>query len=176
MRTPYSRNGGILAGLLFTGLAIIFLAVIAGIVIARNVRIQTHDRNNGGEVSIDTPGGHLSIRGREYSDPKLTGIPMYPGARQLKDGGGAVFEWTSDDGATEKGFSVVGAEMFTRDPASEVISYYRDKLPNLMVIRERNGTTRLEYKEGGYKRIIAIHEKSDGTHIGVASVGEPASN
>jgi hypothetical protein len=35
---------------------------------------------------------------------------------------------------------------------------------------------RMELREGGYKRIVAIRERHDGTHIGVASIGEPASN
>jgi hypothetical protein len=34
----------------------------------------------------------------------------------------------------------------------------------------------MEYTEDGYKRIVAIHEQDGRTRIGLASVGEPASN
>lgn len=57
-----------------------------------------------------------------------------------------------------------------------MLDYYRTQLPNWMIINERAGAVRLELREGGYKRIIGIRERHDGTHIGVASVGEPASN
>jgi hypothetical protein len=39
-----------------------------------------------------------------------------------------------------------------------------------------HGEFHMELHEGGYKRIIAIDEKHGRTHIGVATVGEPASN
>ena len=35
---------------------------------------------------------------------------------------------------------------------------------------------RMEYTEDGYKRIVSIHEQDGRTRIGLASVGEPASN
>jgi hypothetical protein len=56
------------------------------------------------------------------------------------------------------------------------VDYYRNQLPNWVVVKERHGAVRMELREGGYKRIIGIHERYDGTHIGVASIGEPASN
>ena len=34
----------------------------------------------------------------------------------------------------------------------------------------------MEFKDGGYKRIVSIESKHDGTHIGVASFGQPAAN
>ena len=176
MRNSLSRRGGIISGLLMTFAVIVILAMAAGIYIARNVRVETAHRRGGDDVSIDTPGGNFTVRAHENLDPAAVGIPIYPGATRHKDGGGAVLQWTSNDGKEDKGFSVVGAELTTPDPAYKVIDYYRKQLPNLMVVTDHDGATRLEYKEGGYKRIIVIREKYDGTHIGVASVGEPASN
>jgi hypothetical protein len=66
--------------------------------------------------------------------------------------------------------------MVTSDSLDKVVDYYRNQLPNWVVVKERHGAVRMELREGGYKRIIGIHERYDGTHIGVASIGEPASN
>jgi len=58
----------------------------------------------------------------------------------------------------------------------QVADYYRKQLPNWVVVREKGGAARMELREGGYQRIVAIRAEHGGTHIGVASVGEPASN
>jgi hypothetical protein len=170
------RHGGILAGLLLTGLAILALAVTAGFYLARNVRVMTAHRNRGDDVSIEIPGGRFEIRAHEDLNPASLGVPVYPGAKRVKHGGGATFAWISRDGNEEKGLSVAGVELYTPDPARDVVEYYRSQLPNWLMITERDGSTRLEFAKGGYKRIIGIREKGDGTRIGVASVGEPASN
>ena len=175
MKIAGSRRGGILMGLILTAGVIITFAVVTGIYVAHNVRVRPN-RSDGNDVSIDIPGGHFSIRGRDNLDPATLGVPIYPGATRVKKGGGATFEWTSSDGKEGKGFSVAGGDLFTRDSADKVLDYYRGQLPNWIVITDRDGSTRLEFKDGGAKRIIAIREKSDGTHIGVATIGEPASN
>src|SRR6266481_2274745 len=102
MKTSDYRRGGILSGLLLTGLAIVALAVLAGFYLARNVRVMTAHRNRGDDVSIETPGGRIEIRAHEDLDPATLGVPIYPGAKRSKDGGGATFSWTSSDGREEK--------------------------------------------------------------------------
>jgi|GEM_PF-2383871 len=175
MRNP--RRGGILSALLLTGLAVVCLAVAGGLYFARNVRVVTTDGSNGSDVSIDTPAGHLTVRTHENGGTDVSGIPVYPGARAQKDsGGGAVVEWTSNSGREDKGVAVSASETVTNDPVDRVVDYYRTQLPSWTIVRERDGEVRLELREGGYKRIVNIDAKNDGTHIGVASVGEPASN
>jgi hypothetical protein len=175
-KTAGSRRGGILSGLLLSGAVIVALAVIAGFYLARNVRVMTTHQRRGDTVSIETPGGSIAIRAHEDLDPAILGVPMYPGARRSKDGGGATFAWNSRDGDEEKAFSVAGVELYTTDSADKVVGYYRSQLPKWLIVTERDGTTRFEFTRGGYKRIIAVREKGEGTRIGVASVGEPASN
>jgi hypothetical protein len=177
MRSLESRRGGILFGLLLTGLVIVCLMIAGGIFLARNIRVETASRNGGDYVSIDTPAGHLTVHAHEKAGSAPAGVPLYPGARSGRNSGGdAVVEWNSGNGKSDGGFSVSASEMITSDPLDKVVDYYRDQLPNWVVVTERSGSVRLELREGGYKRIIGIHERSDGTHIGVASVGEPASN
>jgi hypothetical protein len=172
-----SRRGGVLAGLLLSALIIVCLMVAAGVFVARNIRVQTTARNGGEDVSIETPAGHLSVRAHEKAGTAASEVPLYPGARTAKDSGGdAVVEWSSDTGQSDHGFSVSASEMITSDPLEKVVDYYRAQLPNWVIVNERDGAIRLELREGGYKRIVGIHRRHDGTHIGVASVGEPASN
>jgi len=171
------EHGGILSGLLITALGIVCLAIMCGMYIARNVHVTTSSNHFGGDnVSIDTPAGRFSIHAHDQPGGIPSDIPIYPGAYVRHDsGGGAEFQWNSNDGK-DHGFSVSATEMFTPDSASKVLAFYRAQLPNWIVVNEHDGKTRFEFHEGGYKRIIGIHGKFDGTHIGVASVGEPASN
>ena len=109
-------------------------------------------------------------------DPPQRMSRSTPARRKKNSGGDAVIEWNSNNGAHDRGFSVTATEMVTSDSVDRVLDYYRGQLPNWIVVNEHDGGVRLELRQGGYKRIIAIHDQHDGTHIGVASVGEPASN
>jgi hypothetical protein len=176
MRTTNPRRGGILGSLLFTAAAIVVLTTLTGIYVIRNVRVETSHSRGGDDVSIRTPGGSFKIRAHEDLDPSLLGIPVYPGAKRTDESGAASFEWNSADGRNDKALAVGGASLFTPDPPGKVLAWYRAQLPDWIIVTERGGNTRMEFKRGGLKRIVAIHEKRDGTHIGVASIGAPASN
>lgn len=177
MKKFNSERGGILGALLITGVIIVCLLVVGGVIIARSVRVTTTTRNGGDDVSIDLPGGHLNIRAHEKAGTAATDIPIYPGAQVSKrNGGDAVIQWNSNNGKSDNGFSVSASESITSDPFDKVVDYYRAQLPNWMITKQRSGHVEFELHNGGYKRVVGIHEESDGTHIGVASVGEPASN
>ena len=177
MKNPNSRRGGILGALLITGAVIVCLIIIGGIVVARSIHITTTARNGGDNVSIDLPGGHLDIHAHDKAGTAVKDIPIYPGSRSSeRKGGDAVIQWSSNKGGDNNGFSVSASESITSDPFDKVVDYYRTQLPNWTIAERRSGHVALELHEGGYKRVVGIHEESDGTHIGVASIGEPASN
>lgn len=176
MKIVMSRRGGIITGMLAAVAVLVCAALALALYIVHNVRIEGAKGLHGENVSIETPAGTFSVRAHEKISPDLAGIPAYPGARHTKKSGGAVLEWTSRDGGEQKGMTVAGSEMITPDPASKVVDYYREQLPDWVVVQQRDGTTRIELSEHGYKRIIAIKERWDGTHIGVASIGEPVAN
>ena len=93
-----------------------------------------------------------------------------------EDGGGnAVFEWSSNRNGRDKGFAVSAQDMITDDSVRQVADFYRRQLPNWLVTKEGR-EVKMELQDGGYKRIIAIEAKRDGTHIGVASFGQAAAN
>jgi hypothetical protein len=161
---------------LTAGLVILLLFVLGGIFIAKTVRVRSTRGVNGQDVAIETPAGRLNIRARENMNPDIGGVPVYPGAARTNDSGGASFEWSSSDGATDKNLYVVGAEFRTPDSPEKVVEFYRAQLPSVMIVNERHGSTHLEYKDGGIQRIIAIREQDGETRIAVASVGGRASN
>jgi hypothetical protein len=163
--------------LVITPLAMVALALLAVVYIRQNVRVAAVHRERGEDVSIELPGGRVNIRARRNLDPESMGVPIYPGARRGKDGGGATFEWSPDDGKADRMFGVSGAEYVTPDSETAVREWYQGQLPGWTLIRNGDGRrARFEIIRGSYKRFISIQPKSDGTHIGVASVGEPASN
>jgi hypothetical protein len=176
MKLLRSRRGGIISGLFFAAVMVCLALVVAGIVVSRTVRIKKVEGINGTDVAIELPGGRLNVQTHDHMSPAVVGVPVYPGAYRTKDSGGAHFEWSSSDGNTDKNLYVVGGEYRTTDPASDVVEFYRKQLPSLMIVSERNHDTRLEYKEGGIKRIISIHEINGETRIGVASIGGRESN
>jgi hypothetical protein len=57
-----------------------------------------------------------------------------------------------------------------------VTEFYRHQLPHWIVSEKRHGGLQMEYSEDGYKRFVAIRERDGRTRIGLASMGEPASN
>ncbi len=173
------RRGGILGTLLAIVGTVVVVgiagSVLMGLYVARNVHVSSTERDKGADVSIQTPVGSMHLRAREDVDPGKLGVPVYPGARRDKDSASASFEWNPNEGEG-KNVSVVGGSYFSEDRPSKVLQYYKDQLPSWIVVTEKHGETRLELKEGGYKRIVAIAEKDGGSRIGIAAVGEPGSN
>src|SRR5258707_123596 len=81
-----------------------------------------------------------------------------------------------DSDSTHKEFTVMGAEYSTDDSIDKVKEFYHRELPHWMISKSRHGNLQMEFTEEGYKRIVSIHEQDGKTRIGLASVGEPASN
>ena len=65
--------------------------------------------------------------------------------------------------------------MISDDSVQQVADFYREQLPNWLITKDGH-EVKMEFKDGGYKRIISIEAKHDGTHIGVASFGQAAAN
>ena len=149
--------------------------VLFGLYVAHNVRVE-HTRNGSSEtVLLDTPMGSMKVRPHQRLDPKSVGIPVYPGAvREDRDTNAASFEFDFD--SRHKEFTVMGAEYSTSDSLDRVRAFYRQELPHWIISKARHNRWQMEYSENGYKRFIVLKERSGRTRIGLASMGEPASN
>ncbi len=179
MKRNHSKTGGVLAGVLVAFLILAALAVVgvfmAGMYFAENIHVEKTRGAHGETVKVDTPIGSMRVQSHQKLDPKLIGVPVYPGAiREDEHGGGASFEFDFD--STHKEFAVMAAEYSTNDPIDKVKEFYHRELPHWIISKSRHGHIQMEYTEDGYKRIVAIHEQDGRTRIGLASVGEPASN
>jgi hypothetical protein len=171
-----SQHGGVIASVLLSVLAALVICGIVlvggGLYLARNIEV-TEDRR-GDRVNIETPFGSLTVHKRNI-DPKRLGVPVYPGA-ELRGDHHKLASVEFDFGSERGEVLVAAAEYTTSDPVEKVRDFYRQQLPNWIVMGKRSGGFQIECREGSYKRLIAINEKHGLTHIALASVGEPASN
>ena len=115
MKRNHSRTGGALAGVLVAILILAALAVVgvfmAGMYFAENIHVEKTRGAHGDEtVKVDTPIGSMRVKGLQKLDPKLIGVPVYPGAiREDENGGGASFEFDFD--STHEEFAVMAARI-----------------------------------------------------------------
>jgi hypothetical protein len=175
MQSTFGRRGGALAAILIGLAALLLLAVAisvgAGLYIARNVSV----RESRGQTVVETPFGSLRVSEDAHFDPARFGVPVYPGAVRQDDRRRlASFEFDIGDGYKE--FTVMAAEYTTWDSVERVAAFYRSELPGWKYSFGKRDRVKLEYADNGHKRIVAIRRQRGRTHIGVASVGEPASN
>ncbi|HWQ55815.1 MAG TPA: hypothetical protein VN442_19160 [Bryobacteraceae bacterium] len=174
MQSSNTRGGalvGILIGLMaVVGVALV-IAVGAGMYVSRHVTV----RESRGRTTIETPFGSVQLREGGRFDPAHFGVPVYPGAARQEDSR-KLASFELDLGDTHKEFSIVAAEYTTADSVDEVTAFYRDRLPHWMFSSRCRGNAQFEFTEDGYKRIVAIRQQHGRTHIGLASVGGPASN
>jgi hypothetical protein len=179
MNRNISQRGGALAGVLAAFLILAALAVVgvflAGVYVAQNIHVEKTRTSKGETVQVDTPIGSMRVQEHKKLDPKLIGVPIYPNAiREDDDNHAASVDFSFDSGHKE--FTILAANYSTADSIDQVKQYYRRQLPHWMITQRRAGNVHMEYTEDGYKRIIIISEKQGRTWIGLASLGEPASN
>jgi len=179
MKRSSSQTGGVLAGLLVAFLILAALAVVgvfvAGMYIADNIHVKKTRGAHGETVQVETPVGTMRVQEHKNLDPKLIGVPVYPGAqREDTHGAAASFDFSFD--SAHKEFTVLAVEFSTDDSVDKVKAFYQRELPHWIISHSYRGHFQMEYTENGYKRIVAISEKRGKTHIGLASLGEPAAN
>lgn len=163
--------------ILLGGILIVLIAgILISVLVVNTVKVRHRNGSNGDSVRIETPLGDVNIDARENLNPDTIGVPIYPGATREhgnhRGGGGVSFAFEGVDG-NRKNLSVAGAAYSTNDSAEKVREFYRSSLPNWTFTQRNGHGLKMEFSEGGYKRIIAIDEKNGNTHIGIASIGDP---
>ncbi|HTQ58531.1 MAG TPA: hypothetical protein VMI94_28910 [Bryobacteraceae bacterium] len=175
-----SRNpcrGGAIAGIVLTVLVLAILSVVSlaslGVYVAGHWRVSGWDAR--GESTLETPFGSVRLRENDRVGPAAMGVPVYPGAVR-DDDSRKLTTFRIDLGDHHKAFAVAAAGYRTSDSVEQVTEYYRRRLPHWMIADKGDGRVELSFTRGGYRRFVAICEEDGETHIGLASVGEPASN
>jgi hypothetical protein len=178
MKANHSQRGGVLAGILVALLILAALAVVgvfmAGMYLADNIHVQKSRGAKGDTVEVDTPIGSMRVQQHRRLDPKVIGVPVYPGAVREDDSHAASIDFSFE--SNHKEFTILAAEYSTDDSVDKVKEFYHRELPHWIISQGPQGGIHMEYSEDGYKRVIGIHERDGRTRIGLASVGEPAAN
>jgi len=176
MNRSKRRRGGVAAGVLIT-LAVLFgllvgAAVVGGLYIAHNTRVEETHSASGKSVEVTTPLGSVRVHESGRLDPVKAGIPVYPGAAS-EQGDSQSVSVELDLGSLHQEVTVTAAHYSTEDSVDKVVEFYKKELPHWIIARKRRSGVRMEYTERGYKRFIGVSEKHGRTHMVLAQVGEP---
>ena len=168
------ERGGILGWLVISFLLMAALVVVAGVFFAHTIRVR--ETRAGGDVEVETPFGSVHVQKHEGGRPETGGIPMYPGAKPMKDHDSATVDVSSSFGGLgDKDLHIVAGKWETTDPIDKVQKYYEDKFPDMSVI-EHEGKVEMHSVNGHGKRVIVLQDRGGSTEISLASVGEPKAN
>jgi hypothetical protein len=163
-------SGVLIALLVLIGLAVAG-AVLGGLYLAHNVRVEKSEFGRGKWVEVSTPFGSVRVQESGRLDPVKAGIPVYPGAttEELESKSVSV---ELDFGSEHKEVTFIGAHYATDDPVDKVVEFYRKELPHWIVAHKGHARFQMQYSEQGYKRFIGIRERHGHTRITLAQVGE----
>ena len=172
---------GRLAAIVAAVIAGVFLLMAAGLFLvgyrfASRIRISSApDGRRDGTVRIETPLGNLRVQKQAEIDPKLLGIPLYPGAAAV-EGKGVGARVDLDLDFADKSLRVVAVQMETADPIDKVVAFYRQEASDYSFNQKSGEAAEFHWSEGPWKKIIAIRERRGKTNISLANVGEPEAN
>jgi hypothetical protein len=132
--------------------------------LSQNVRVQVGESGAGKkEVSIKTPIGSLEVH-PEASEATL-GLPIYPGAKAIKEDGAATVDF---DFGSEATLRIVAGKFLTPDPLEKVKDFYRERLGGQVTKyteKSPQGQTVFEMKSSQMEKVVALKRYGDGTRI-----------
>jgi hypothetical protein len=172
------RKGGILAKVLL-GLGLLFGMLIVCLIflcfyIAHNVHVEESNSRSGKTLRVDTPLGSVNMQDHGNTVPKDLGVPPYPGATPMPNGGKSVN--LDLKLGSETHYGVVVIEYTTPDSPEQVAGFYRKELPQWTVENRHGGRVQMTHLGNGCKRIVTIHGGFGHTRITMAQIGEPRVN
>jgi len=103
------------------------------------------------EVDIKTPVGGLSVR--TDVDARDTGLPVYPGARPVKDSDDEPGSANVNIGTSFFGLKVVAAKFETDDAPEKVLEFYRKEMKGLGEVTECKGDINFKGEKGSKKTV-----------------------
>ena len=178
---PQASTGRLVAIVVGVVVGVVLLTIaglaITAFIFARKVTVSTVRDEQGREktVKVDTPFGRLRVEKQADVDAKLLGIPIYPGAVQLKgDMTGARVDLDLD--FADKYVRVLAVKMETTDPFDKVVDFYKEEAADFVFTRKRAGEVEFKWEQGRLKKVVGIVEKRGKTQIGLANIGEPEAN
>lgn len=154
--------------LLVVLLAVALVAGLAALAGCGGVKVSVDEKN--GKVQVSTPKGNASVSTKQLTEADL-GIPIYPGAKTDENSSLSI---SGQPGTTQGGVSV--AVMWTPDPVSKVISWYKEKLagkPEFQAQFSTDTEALFTFKDGNNIKLVTIGQDTidhpGETKIGVSS-------
>ena len=165
------QRGGIVGWLLTSFFLVCVLVVVGGIFFLHTIKVR--ESGTGNDVQVETPFGSVHVSQNQRGQPETAGMPLYPGAKALKDKENAVVDLSSAFG--DHDLHIVAGRWETSDPIDKVQKFYEDKFPDMSVI-QHTGKVEMHSVYGQSKRVIVLYDHGSYTEISLASVGEPKAN
>jgi len=168
------RSGSNIVTIVLLVLALIVLA--SGIAVwtglrflSHNLRMQVEERGGSHkEVSINTPVGSIEVH-HDVNEDSL-GLPIYPGARRVKDKDSATVNLGFGG---EEGVQVLVAKFETSDSLESVKAFYKEHLGSEVTKftdQGLSGKTTFEIKANGQEKVVAIEGAGSKTLIKLVRV------
>jgi hypothetical protein len=166
-----AQRGGVIGWLVMMFLAVSVALVVAVVFIAHTIKV--HESGTGNDVKVDTPFGSVHVSHNAAGQPETAGIPLYPGAKPLKNKENAVVDLSSGFGDSD--LHIVAGKWETPDPIDKVRRFYEERFPEMSVVQHHD-RVEMHGVNGKSKRVISLRERNGSTEISLASVGEPKAN
>jgi hypothetical protein len=122
------------------------------------------------QMAISTPIGSVRLSHGTVADAGMIGLPVYPGAKRLKDEEGDSF---AAQFGSHGQMGVMAAKFETPDPIDKVAKFYRRSLTGQVtrvVQRDSQGKTLFEIKTADSDKIVTLKESGEGTRIALVKV------
>lgn len=165
---PPASGGALKAILIVVGVIVLVgvLAVTSLAFFAWRVARHTRVRQEGNNVSVETPFGSVHSTNDPDAAARDLGVDLYPGARALKEG------------ATSASFGSVHTATLnfeTSDSAEKVCSFYKPKFPNAMVMTSEVNQCTIVSNDRKNMITIAVKAENDKTRIVITNVSKAGS-
>jgi hypothetical protein len=159
-------------------LALALIVVVSGLVVwtglrflSHSVQVNVHDSGaDKKQVSIKTPFGGIEVNNGNSVSEAALGLPIYPGAKPLKDEGSARVNLGFPN---EKSLQVVAAKFETPDPIDKVEAFYHQRVGSQVTkftAKDSDGKTVFEIKHKDNERVVTLKSVLDGTRIELVRV------
>jgi hypothetical protein len=159
-----AQGGGALKVILIVVGVVILLGVLSVASIgffAWRVAHNAHIRQDGNNVSVETPFGSVHTNQDPTEAARNLGVDLYPGVDVKKNG-------TSS--ATFGGVHTATVTAETNDSVDQVASFYKAKFPNAMVTSSDNGRCTIISNDHHNMVTVNIERAGDKTKIVIANV------
>jgi len=159
-----AAGGGALKVILIVVAVVVFVGILglasAGFV-AWRIAHRSHVRQNGDEVTVETPFGSVETTKDPDQAARNLGVELYPGAEVLKHGVAS---------ATFGGVHTASLSAESDDSVYKVSSFYKAKFPDAMVTSSDSGRCSIVSNNHGSMITINIQAEGDKTKIQITNV------